>query len=340
MSKINKHGLKRDIPEPVKRQVRINSKFACIVPNCRESIYEYEHLIPGFNDATSHDPNKICLTCAKHNPLNKGKLGNEYYSKEQLIEFYNLIRTSEILPSPPKNKDFFNYFGNPVKIQIGDFEFENIESIISIDKENYLSFNKNKDTSPYAPKIVFSGKMENSKGENVFNIIDNEWISNYNHYDLITTNGKIKIYEESQKCIFEALKIPNENKIIITKLRLIKKPFIIEVDKTDFVVKQKLDNEHQWIEVRFKSHISHQKIGISLDSSKRIELDKIGFKLDGNLGNQIIGTGISLGVGSGITRTQNIRIEFVDSKNKSRFLLTEFDVKKYIEFLERKKTIK
>lgn len=329
MSEKNQHGLSRNIPEPVKRQVRINSKFACIVPDCREAIYEYEHLIPEFKDAKTHDPEKICLTCAKHNPNKKGRVGNEFYSKQQLIEFYELIKSHDNPPSP-KNKDFFNHLKSPITVQIGDFELENVESIINIDNIDYLSFSKNKDSSPFAPEIVFSGRLENTKGENVYSIKDNEWISNYNHYDLLTTNGKIKLYEGSRKCIFEAFKIPNENKIIISKLLLIKDPFSIEVKGNDFVIKQNIVKDVQWIEVRFKSHIYHQTSGIFLDSSKKIDLTKIGFKLHGNLGNQITGTGINLGVGKGITKTKYIRIEFVDIKKNQRHLINEFDFTNYI----------
>jgi hypothetical protein len=339
MSKVNKYGLTRSIPESVKRQVRINSKFACIVPDCRESIYEYEHLIPEYKDAKEHNSDNICLTCAKHNPTKKGVIGNEYYSKQQLINFYKLIKNSKN-PPPPLNKDFFNYLENPVRIKIGDFEMEDVESIITIDNENYLSFNKNKDNNEFAPKVMFSGKFNNSKKENIFTIKNNEWISDYNHYDLITTNGKIKIYEESRKCIFEAYKIPENNKIIISKLNLIKYPFNIFIEKDSFIVRRYINN-YQWIEVKFKALISNQKIGISLNSSEKIDINKISFCLncDGKMSNEIRGVGINLGIGGGTSRIALIRVELVDINKNFRFLLDEMDARKLSERQEYLKNI-
>ena len=55
----NRFGLSRYIPEDIKRLVRQNSKFGCVVPGCRISFYEYEHILPEFKDARAHDPEKI-----------------------------------------------------------------------------------------------------------------------------------------------------------------------------------------------------------------------------------------------------------------------------------------
>lgn len=106
-------------------------------------------------------------------------------------------------------------------------------------------------------------------------------------------------------------------------------PFNIEIEKGNFVVTQFFECSNLKIEVRFKSHISHQKSGISLNSKKKLDLSKIGFKLDGNNGNQILGTGIWLGVGSGITRIQKLSITLV--QNDKRSTLYELDVNKLIQ---------
>lgn len=50
---MNKHGLSRTIPEPVKREVRQACGFGCVF--CGHALVEYEHVDPLFADARLHD---------------------------------------------------------------------------------------------------------------------------------------------------------------------------------------------------------------------------------------------------------------------------------------------
>jgi len=311
-----KSKLSRHIPESIKQQIRINSKFGCVVPDCRNSIYEYEHLIPEFKDAEIHDPNKICLTCSNHNPRKTGKYNNEYYSKEQLIKFYNQIKND---PNPPfpTNKDFFKFWELPFTIEIGDLKLKNTESIINIDGLDYLSFKPNPDKTEYSPKILFSGRLQNSNHQDVFHIIENEWIFNYNSYDLITSNGKVQIFEMENQCLFEAIKIPATNTIKITQLSIIKFPFEIKIEKDELKVYQTINNQFK-ILVRFRASVEHKKAGIFLDSSKETDISKLGYSLNGNIGNHISGTGIYLGRGSGTTRIQWLKIDLLDTHSNTK----------------------
>lgn len=61
---MNKHGLTRDIPEGVKREVRQASYGGCVI--CGNLPYTYEHFDPPFADATEHRPEGIALLCPKH----------------------------------------------------------------------------------------------------------------------------------------------------------------------------------------------------------------------------------------------------------------------------------
>ena len=54
----NKHGLSRYIPTNIKLEIRRKSKFGCVMGRC--GIYEYEHIIPEFYDATEHNPEYMC----------------------------------------------------------------------------------------------------------------------------------------------------------------------------------------------------------------------------------------------------------------------------------------
>mgnify|MGYP000906689683 CR=1 FL=1 len=142
MTNTNKYGLSRHIPEEIKKEVRQNSKYGCVVPNCRNIIYEYEHLIPEFKDASVHDAENICLTCPTHNPRKKGVNGEELYSKNQLIKFYSQLKESKSSFNI-SNKDIFSGFDKSIKIKLGSLICENISSLIEIDGKNIFSFTKN-----------------------------------------------------------------------------------------------------------------------------------------------------------------------------------------------------
>lgn len=87
----NKHGLRRDIPEPVKRKVRRRSRFGCVI--CRCAYYTYEHIDPPFSDATAHRADDICCLCAScHLEVTVGRC-----SKQRVRAAYD-----SIWAAPPK----------------------------------------------------------------------------------------------------------------------------------------------------------------------------------------------------------------------------------------------
>ena len=65
----NRYGLSRHIPEPVKRQIRQQAQFGCVV--CGAIPFQYEHIDPEFAEAKEHDPTKMTLLCAAHNEQKK-----------------------------------------------------------------------------------------------------------------------------------------------------------------------------------------------------------------------------------------------------------------------------
>ena len=62
MSKVNRFGLRRKIPEDIKRRVRQRCGFGCVI--CGSSVYEYEHVSPTYVEAQRHDPDCIATLCA------------------------------------------------------------------------------------------------------------------------------------------------------------------------------------------------------------------------------------------------------------------------------------
>lgn len=310
MSEKNKYGLSRDIHDDIKKIVRQNSKYGCVVPNCRNIIYEYEHLIPEFKDAKNHDPDAICLACPNHNPRKPGKKGEELYSKKQLINFYKMIKESNE-PLLLRNNDIFYGFDKNIRIQIGSLVCENISSIIEIDGKNIFSFNINPEKSIFAPDIHFNGRFEKPNGKLLFEITQNEWSSNSEHGDLIYKNGILTIFGENQIPVFSVRKIPTENTLIIDNLDLQVYPFRIYIENNDLIVARHDLTNDSFIAAKIDCSISHQDAAIKLSShnlSTKIDFgpDKISYS--GAYGFNMENNGIKIASGEGISHIKRIHI--------------------------------
>lgn len=77
---MNKYGLSRQIPEAVKRQVRQQCGFGCVI--CGLGIIQYEHVDPEFHEAKVHDPSRMTLLC----PRCHSKVTNKMWSKQKVKE--------------------------------------------------------------------------------------------------------------------------------------------------------------------------------------------------------------------------------------------------------------
>lgn len=295
---LNKHELSRYITPETKLKIRQNSKFGCVVPFCRNSFCEYEHLIPEFKDAKEHDPDKICLVCNNHNPRKIGKKGNENYSKTQLIKYYEQIKSSDQVPLP-RNGDFFSGFETDPVIKIGNSTFKNIKSIINIEGTNVFSFQKNKDLVPFTHQITFTGLFQDSLGNELFKIIENEWSSPTYHWDVINRNGVININDKSKKLVFEAIKIPNNNTIEITKLDLWFKPFHLKIEEGDLYVGRYSEDKVSWLYLSIAGSFENGYCGVFLDSNSLFNTPVLtDIIMTGGKGATFKGSGIWLGKGS------------------------------------------
>jgi len=310
---MNKYNLPRHINEKTKLKIRQNSKFGCVVPNCRNSFYTYEHLIPEYKDAKFHDSEKICLACPTHNPRKEGPEGQANYSKPQLIKFYEELKKSEIGPDI-RNKDFFYGLKNPIEIKIGQSTFKNIYSLINIDGIDVLSFKQNQNPEPFEPEIIFSGVFNKVNGDLLFKIMENEWISNTDHWDVQTTNGRITIYDSKNESVFKAQKIPELNRIEITQLNLWYDPFHIKIENGQLLVGRVSKNDSKSIYINLDAIFENSKCAVYLTKeSLNKELNFYGFEISGNEGTTLFGNGIHLGRGGGTMRIYSANI--MASKN-------------------------
>lgn len=181
----NKFGLKRSIPESVKREVRKKSEFGCVI--CGSIPYEYEHVIPEFHEAEKHDPNCITLLCGNCH----GKVTRKIISKETVIKKmeipYNLHADKvkgyeiEILPEI-----------GPFKVKLGNIIGENVKNFLCVDGEPLLSLRKSEGNE----LCILNADFKNKQGESILKIIDNEWIASKESWDIECIGTKIIIREK------------------------------------------------------------------------------------------------------------------------------------------------
>ena len=129
----NKHGLSRKINKNVKKEVRKNSYYGCVI--CGNGIIQYEHFDPEFKDAKKHDSNGIALLCGRcHDSKTKGLYSTKKV-KQAYLNPYN--------KNNKNNKDsqlYLDFIDKP-KMILGSNTFFNYESIIEIYGDKVMSVN-------------------------------------------------------------------------------------------------------------------------------------------------------------------------------------------------------
>jgi hypothetical protein len=129
MTDVNKHGLSRDIPSPVKQAVRQRDGFGCVV--CGLALIKYEHLDPEFKEAKSHDTAGIVLLCGGcENKRTKGMLS---------------VDTIKRAAGNPRAKQFgfsresMDVGLKPPTIRVGSVVATNCRTFLRIEGESVLS---------------------------------------------------------------------------------------------------------------------------------------------------------------------------------------------------------
>lgn len=207
MSTINKYGLDRTIPPDIKRQVRKECGFGCIV--CGNSIYQYEHIIPEFKDAKSHDVDKIGLLCGScHDKVTRSILPKDFIQQK---------RESPIcLDNKVSN---FEYYINPkddITIILGKIKFINTPNILVINSCNILSILPPEIEG--SPPIICATFFDRN-GEKVAWINNNEWFGDSNSFDIESVGATIKIRSSLYKIDLK-ITLSHPNTIQIDNLNL------------------------------------------------------------------------------------------------------------------------
>jgi hypothetical protein len=179
----NQYGLSRDIPDPIRRQVRQACGFGCVC--CGASIIEYHHVEPPFSEAKIHDAKGIVLLC----PRCHAKAERHFLSEETIIQ---------TMRNPVCNKtgyasDLLDVGDENPKIVFAGVTF--CQTLIPIIARGIPLFMIQKAEEARAP-FRLSANFANSIGHPSLQIVDNEWRVSTANSDVEAVGGRIVIRDD------------------------------------------------------------------------------------------------------------------------------------------------
>ncbi|MGA2406468.1 MAG: hypothetical protein ABSF81_06935 [Bacteroidales bacterium] len=213
----NKHGLSRIIPSEVKRQIRQNCGFGCVI--CGLGIYDYEHVDPEFPEAEMHDPNKMTLLCMQCH----GKVSRKMWSKDKV----KLAMQDPYCKKSGYSNEYFDFGTNFPTIQFAGSLIQNCSIPILVYGESLFEIKPPEENG--AP-FRLSGNFYNRQGNDSLKIIDNEWFASTDNWDVEIIGPVITIRESSGNVHLQLTSVPPYG-IIVSKLNMKIKNITFEGDK-------------------------------------------------------------------------------------------------------------
>lgn len=177
----NKYGLSRTIPENVKRQIRINSGFGCVI--CGLGIIHYEHVDPEYHEAHIHDPSKMTLLC----PGCHGKVTTGMWSKEKVKKAMNNPKSL----SDGYSREVFDIGNGHPEIHFAGSVLKNCPIPIMIRGLPVFQIIPSEE----AGLFLLSARFYDSQGNNTFSIFENEWFASIDNWDVTVIGNTLTIRE-------------------------------------------------------------------------------------------------------------------------------------------------
>lgn len=202
---LNKYGLRRDIPEDIKRAVRQRDGFGCV--HCGIAIYDYEHIDPPFAEAQAHDVDGIILLCSSCH-RKKGK----FIAVSTLLE----DRKNPKALQKGYSYEAFEVASNYITVVFGSITVNKANKIIEIDGEDIFSVSPPEvEGGPFR----INAKMYDRSGRAILDIVNNEWRARSSNWDVEVVSNVIKI-RSARGIIPLILRVEPPNRVVIEKLDL------------------------------------------------------------------------------------------------------------------------
>ena len=244
--KKNRHGLDRDIPDPIKRLVRQRCHFGCVI--CGRSIVEYEHFNPVFANARTHEADGICLLCP-----------NCHAKKTRNLLSAGRLREAAANPICARAGFSFDELEAqnipPYIVFCGSLLYE-CETVISVAGWPLLAVNAPE--APHAPHAL-SASFFNSDGRPSLLLRHNEWVVLSDQWDAELTSNTITIRSGAGDIGLRLTFKPGAG-IIVDRLNMLVAGYHFLGDAESFTVQNPLGNKTtyaQWT-------VPHCPVGMEL----------------------------------------------------------------------------
>ncbi len=202
---------KRDIPEPIKRQVRQKCRFSCVI--CGLPIYQYDH-IEEYYKVLNHDPDNITLLCPNHHD-SKGK---GIISKEYVRERTAKAKCRDETAFNKIHFDKINLlFGNNLIAGLPGYAFKVFD-------KDFLSFS-------YKERLTIDAELYDHKGNIILKIVDSEYqvLMSEEVWDIRIKGNKIITIQNAPRNRLLQLEINGEKNTI----KILGKVYFSENDYVD-----------------------------------------------------------------------------------------------------------
>jgi hypothetical protein len=207
VSKKNRHGLKRAIPEDVKREIRRRCGFGCVV--CGLGYYEYEHFNPDFKDAKEHSAEGMTLLCSQCNQ----KRARKTLSVETVV----LANGNPKCKQAGFASERYDFWTDPVEVKIGGLTFLDCAALIRVNGVDILSFRAPENEGE---PVRFSGFFSDNSGDGILNIVDNVWHAGGNSWD-IETVGPVITFRRALGDISLKIRVKPPGAIVVEKIDMV-----------------------------------------------------------------------------------------------------------------------
>lgn len=204
MEDINKHGLPRDIPTYIKRQVRQRCGYGCVV--CGKLFCQYHHFNPTFNEATAHVADGITLLCPfHHDQITNGRVSEDFISRHNANPYS--VKNSN-------SKYLFEDLSYPLEVALGGLVFISPEGcLLRVDDNEVFSINN----PPKENKPLITASFFSSSG-NTLKVVENEIIASTGSWD-IETQGREIVIRDAPRDVFLHLKFTPPKRIEVIRLK-------------------------------------------------------------------------------------------------------------------------
>lgn len=220
----NAQGLSRNIGKEVRRQLRKEAGFGCVI--CGLAIGDYEHIDPEFKDATEHNPARMAFLCTQCH----AKITRKFLSKEKVWE---AKKNPFALQQGRVAHEEFDIGSDWPKISIGTFHMSKCENLIMVNGETVLGISPPEEKNgPFRVNARFT----DPNGNVLLCIKNNVWEANIANWDVEASGGRITFKDTNGKTTI-AIKAETERQsLVFEDLNLSAAGYDFKFDKSGFYI--------------------------------------------------------------------------------------------------------